>query len=68
MSNIFQGLESMGIKGLGELKIYEEEKKPVNNTNAEPSKPAEPVYVESDFIFDKKIINNNYNLVQPLIL
>lgn len=55
MSNIFQGLESMGIKGFGELKIYEEEKKPVNNTNAEPSKPAEPVYVESDFIFDKKI-------------
>lgn len=54
MGNFFQGLESMGIKGLGELKIYEEEKKP-ENAKAEPSKPAEPVYVESDFIFDKKI-------------
>lgn len=54
MGNFFQGLESMGIKGLSELKIYEEEKK-AENAKAETSKPAEPVYVESDFIFDKKI-------------
>lgn len=54
MGNLFQGLESMGIKGLSELKIYEEEKKP-EDIKKEPLKPAEPVLNEADFIFDKKI-------------
>lgn len=53
MANLFQGLESMGIKGLDGLKIYEEEKK-VETKTADTSKSSEPVYVESDFLFDKK--------------
>lgn len=53
MGDLFQGLESMGIKGLSQLKIYEEEKKEVVKQEAE--KPKEPVFVEADFLFDKKV-------------
>ena len=54
MGNIFSGLEAMGLQGLSEVKIYEEEK-------PEPVKQAEkevvvPVVQEADFLFDKKIL------------
>ncbi len=52
MGNIFAGLESMGFKNVSGLKIYEEEKK----TEAQADdKPAEPVFNEADFIFEKKV-------------
>lgn len=52
MSDIFSGLESMGLGGLDDVKIYEEEKKetPKDGTNS-----AEHVVTESDYIFEKKI-------------
>lgn len=53
MSDIFSGLESMGLGGLKDMKIYEEDKKenPKGGSNA----AAEHVVLESDYIFDKKI-------------
>ncbi len=53
MSDIFSGLESMGLGGLDDVKIYDEEKKEGGKISA----AAEAVHVvtESDFIFDKKI-------------
>lgn len=52
MSDIFSGLESMGLGGLNDVKIFEEEKK---DSSKEGAKAAEHVVTESDFIFDKKI-------------
>ena len=54
MSDVFSGLESLGLTGLSNVKIYEEEK-------PEPVKRAEkevvvPVVQEADFLFDKKIL------------
>ena len=54
MSDVFSGLESLGLTGLSNVKIYEEEK-------PEPVKQAEkevvvPVVQEADFLFDKKIL------------
>lgn len=52
MSDIFSGLESMGLGGLNDVKIFEEEKK---DSSKEGAKPAEHVVTESDYIFEKKI-------------
>ncbi len=54
MGNIFSGLESMGLNGLSNVKIYEDDKKKAEK-QPEDTKPKEPVLMESDFIFDKKV-------------
>ena len=53
MSSIFSGLESLGLKNLGDIKIYEEPEKEEKKKVVEEHK--EPVVVESDFLFDKRI-------------
>ena len=53
MGDIFGSLESMGLKGLSDLKIYEEEKK--EEKSEVKAEEKEPVIVEADFIFDKKV-------------
>lgn len=52
MGDIFSGLESMGFQGLSGVKIYEEEKK---DTQAQSEEEKKPVFVEADFLFDKKV-------------
>lgn len=52
MGDIFSGLESMGFQGLSGVKIYEEEKK---DTQAQTDEEKKPVFVEADFLFDKKV-------------
>lgn len=53
MSSIFSGLESMGLKNLGDIKIYEEPEKEEKKKQVEVHK--EPVVTESDFLFEKRI-------------
>lgn len=53
MSDLFNGLESMGFKGLGEIKIYDDEKK--EQAKEGSLKPKEPVFNEADFLFEKKM-------------
>ena len=55
MSDIFSGLESMGLVGLSSVNIYEEEK-----TEEKTDKPSViiPEIKETDYIFDKKVIEN----------
>lgn len=52
MSDIFSGLESMGLVGLSSVNIYEEEK-----TEEKTDKPSViiPEIKETDYIFDKKV-------------
>ena len=51
MSNLFSGLESLGLGNLSEMKLFENEKK---NVEKENGKSAEHVEVkEADLIFDK---------------
>lgn len=54
MGNIFSGLASMGLAGLSEVKIYEEEKTetPVRTQSTEPQVH---VVTEEELLFDKKI-------------
>lgn len=52
MSNIFAGLESMGLK-VDKIDIFEEEKK--KKQEAEERKNNPPVIMEADFLFDKKM-------------
>lgn len=53
MGNIFSGLASMGLQGLSEVKIYEEEKQEtvIHKQNIEPHAH---VVSEEELIFDKK--------------
>lgn len=54
MSDVFSGLESLGLTGLSKVKIYEEEKpEPVKEIAKEVTVP---VVQEADFLFDKKIL------------
>ena len=53
MSDVFSGLESMGLVGLSGVKIYEEEKK--ENKQDDAQSVSERVITEEDFIFEKKI-------------
>lgn len=54
MSDVFSGLESLGLTGLSKVKIYEEEKpEPVKEIAKEVTVP---VVQEVDFLFDKKIL------------
>ena len=50
MSNLFNGLESMGLQGLENVKIYDDEPKKTDN-KAEKTKT--PEVTEADYIFDK---------------
>ena len=53
MGNIFSGLEAMGLAGLSEVKIYEEEKvEPVKKQILEPQVH---IVTEEELIFDKKM-------------
>lgn len=53
MGDIFTGLESMGLGGLSNIKIYDDEKK----EQGKDGSGKEPVHVvsEADYIFEKKI-------------
>lgn len=54
MSDVFSGLESLGLTGLSKVKIYEDEKpEPVKEIAKEVTVP---VVQEVDFLFDKKIL------------
>lgn len=53
MSDIFSGLESMGLGGLSGIDIYDDDKKESGNGGGK--KTTEHVVTEADFIFDKKI-------------
>lgn len=53
MGNIFSGLEAMGLQGLSEVKIYEEEKVEVAKKQA--LEPIVHTVTEEELIFDKKI-------------
>ena len=53
MGNIFSGLEAMGLAGLSEVKIYEEEK--VEPAKQKIIEPQVHVVTEEELIFDKKI-------------
>ena len=50
MSNLFNGLESMGLQGLENVKIYDDEPKKTDN-KAEKTKT--PEVTEADYLFDK---------------
>lgn len=50
MSNLFNGLESMGLQGLENVKIYDDEPK---NTDNKAEKPKTPEVTEADYLFDK---------------
>lgn len=50
MSNLFNGLESMGLQGLENVKIYDDEPK---NTDKQAEKPKAPEVKEADYLFDK---------------
>lgn len=50
MSNLFNGLESMGLQGLENVKIYDDEPK---NTDKQEEKPKTPEVKEADYLFDK---------------
>lgn len=52
MGDIFSSLESMGLGGLNDVKIYDEEKK---EDKGGSGGAAEHVVTEADFLFDKKI-------------
>lgn len=52
MSSIFSGLESMGLKNLADVKIYEE---PEKEDKKKPVAHKEPVVTESDYVFDKRM-------------
>lgn len=52
MSSIFSGLESMGLKNLADVKIYEE---PEKEDKKKPEVHKEPVVTESDYVFDKRM-------------
>ena len=55
MSDVFSGLESLGLTGLSKVKIYEEEKPEPAKESAKESVVA-PVVQEVDFLFDKKML------------
>lgn len=52
MSSIFSGLESMGLKNLADVKIYEE---PEKEDKKKPEVHKDPVVTESDYVFDKRM-------------
>ena len=52
MSSIFSGLESMGLKNLTDVKIYEE---PEKEDKKKPEVHKDPVVTESDYVFDKRM-------------
>ena len=52
MSSIFSGLESMGLKNLADVKIYEE---PEKEDKKKPEAHKDPVVTESDYVFDKRM-------------
>ncbi len=52
VSSIFSGLESMGLKNLADVKIYEE---PEKEDKKKPEAHKEPVVTESDYVFDKRM-------------
>lgn len=52
MSSIFSGLESMGLKNLNDVRIYEDNEKPATGKNEEIK---EPVITEADYVFEKRI-------------
>lgn len=51
-NNLFGGLESMGFKGLDNVKLYEDDKKEDKNNGEAPK---EQKVTEEDFIFEKKV-------------
>ena len=51
MDNLFDGLESLGIKNLEKVKLFEEEKKVTDDNKEEKQK--ERAIVEADLLFDK---------------
>lgn len=53
MGNIFSGLEAMGLAGLSEVKIYEEEK--VEPVKKQALEPQVHIVTEEELIFDKKM-------------
>lgn len=52
VSSIFSGLESMGLKNLADVKIYEE---PEKEDKKKPEVHKDPVVTESDYVFDKRM-------------
>ena len=52
MGDLFSGLESMGLGGLSNVKIYDEEKQDSQKAGTEAAKH---VVTEEDFLFDKKM-------------
>lgn len=52
MGDLFSGLESMGLGGLSNVRIYDEEKQDSQKGSAEAAKH---VVTEEDFLFDKKM-------------
>lgn len=55
MSDIFSGLESLGLTGLSKVKIYEEEKQEKVKVS-DKEEIVVPVLDEADFLFDKKMV------------
>lgn len=55
MSNLFSGLESLGLSKLSDIELFEDENKTTGHRPEKKSAEPAPQMTESDFIFDKSV-------------